>query len=38
MFSSFEKNWENGSAIEYTGNETGNEYLKNGSNDLLQIR
>ena len=34
---SFDENWETGSGVEHTGNETRNEYLKNGSNDFLQI-
>ena len=38
IFLSFDKNWETGSGVEHTGNETGSEYLKNGSNDFLQIR
>ena len=38
IFPGFEENRKNGSGEGQTGNETGSENLKNGSNDLLQIR
>ena len=38
LVSGFEENQKTGSGIEQTGNETENEYLKNGSNDFLQIQ
>ena len=31
IFPRFDENWETGSGFEYTGNESGSEYLKNGS-------
>ena len=37
IFPGFDENRKTGSWVGKTGNETGTEYLKNGSNDFLQI-
>ena len=37
IFPGFDENRKTGSRVGKTGNETGTEYLKNGSNDFLQI-